>query len=96
MLYMLSVAIAQRLRDNEQVKPMSTLNQVLEDASRLPYEQQEMLIEILKRRFIESRRAEIAADAKQTLADFQAGHFQAQSAEEVVTQLRQSLNQPEE
>jgi hypothetical protein len=68
---------------------------VLETAFQLPYEQQEMLIKILQNRHHESRRAEIAADAQQTLADFHAGKFQAQSAEEVITALRQSLQEPE-
>ena len=74
---------------------MTTLNQVLETASQLPYEQQEMLIKILQNRHHESRRAEISADAQQTLADFHAGKFQAQSAEEVIAALHESLQEPE-
>lgn len=74
---------------------MNTLNQVLETALQLPYEQQEMLIKILQNRHHESRRAEIAADAQQTLADFHAGKFQHQSAEDVIVALRQSLQEPE-
>jgi hypothetical protein len=74
---------------------MTTLNQVLETASQLPYEQQEMLIKILQNRHSESRREEIAADAQQTLADFRAGKFKAQSASEVIAELRQSLQEPE-
>lgn len=74
---------------------MNTLDQVLETALQLPYEQQEMLIEILQNRHHESRRAEIAADAQQTLADFHAGKFRQQSAEDVVLGLRQFLHEPE-
>jgi 2,3-bisphosphoglycerate-independent phosphoglycerate mutase len=74
---------------------MSTLDQVLETALQLPYEQQQMLIQILQNRHHESRRAEIATDAKQTLIDFRTGKFQRQSAEEVVAVLRQSLHEPE-
>jgi len=74
---------------------MNTLNQVLENALQLPYEQQEMLIEILQNRLRESRRAEMAADAQQTLADFHAGKFPPQSAQEVILALRQSLREPE-
>ncbi|WGV24285.1 hypothetical protein [Halotia branconii] len=72
---------------------MTTLNQVLESALLLPYEQQEMLIEILQNRHHESRRAEMATDAQQTLADFRTGKFQHQSAEDVITVLRQSLDE---
>ena len=74
---------------------MNTLDQVLETASQLPYEQQEMLIEILQNRLHENRREKMAADAKQTLADFHAGKFQPQSAQEVILALRQSLHEPE-
>lgn len=74
------------------VNPMNTLNQVLETALQLPYEQQEMLIKILQKRHHESCRAEMAADAQQTLADFYAGDFRPQSAHDVITELRQSLS----
>jgi hypothetical protein len=75
---------------------MNTLDQALETALKLPYEQQEMLIKILQNRHHENRRAELAADAQQTLADFRAGKFQHQSAENVIAALRQSLQEPEE
>ncbi len=74
---------------------MNTLDQVLETALQLPYEQQEMLIKILQKRHNESRRAEIAADAQQTLTDFHAGNFRPQSAENVIAALRQSLSDSE-
>ncbi|MBW4487680.1 MAG: hypothetical protein KME12_07805 [Trichocoleus desertorum ATA4-8-CV12] len=74
---------------------MNTLEQVLETALQLPYEQQEMLIKILQNRHHESRRAEMAADAQQTLADFRAGKFRPQSAEDIVSALRESLHEPE-
>ena len=69
---------------------MNTLDQVLETALQLPYEQQEMLIKILQNRHHESSRTEIA-----TLADFHAGKFQHQSAEDIILTLRQSLQEPE-
>lgn len=69
---------------------MSTLDQVLETALQLPDEQQEILIKILQNRLHESRRTEIAADAKQTLADFHSGKFPQQSAEDVILALRLS------
>jgi hypothetical protein len=74
---------------------MNILDQVLENALQLPYDQQEMLIEILQNRLYESRREEIAMDAQQTLAEFHAGKFQPQSAQEVILMLRQSLKEPE-
>lgn len=74
---------------------MNTLDQALETALQLPYEQQEMLIKILQNRHHESRRAEIAADAQQTLVDFRTGKFRHQSAENVIAELRQTLQEPE-
>ncbi len=74
---------------------MNILDQVLETALQLPYDQQEMLIEILQNRLYESRREEIAMDAQQTLAEFHAGKFQPQSSQEVILMLRQSLHEPE-
>ena len=74
---------------------MNTLDQVLETALQLPYEQQERLISILQSRHHESRRAEIAADAQDTLAAFREGKFQSQSAETVIEALRESLQEPD-
>lgn len=74
---------------------MNTLDQVLETALTLTQEQQEMLIKILQNRHRENRRAEIAADAQQALAEFRAGKFKPQSAKEVIADLRQSLQEPE-
>ncbi|MGB7248418.1 MAG: hypothetical protein WBC73_05720 [Phormidesmis sp.] len=75
---------------------MYTLNQVLETALQLPHEQQEMLIKILQGRYIESRREEMAADAQKTLAGFRSGKFRPQSADDVIAELRRSLDEPEE
>jgi hypothetical protein len=75
---------------------MNTLEQALETALQLPYQQQEMLIKILQSRHYESRHAEMAADAQQTLTDFRASKFQPQSAENVIAALRHSLQKSEE
>lgn len=74
---------------------MNTLAQVLETASQLPREQQEMLINILQNRLNESRRIEIATDAQQTLMEFRAGRFPHQSAEDAIIALRECLHEPE-
>ena len=74
---------------------MQTLDQLIENAWQLPYEQQETLIRVLRNRQSESRRSEIAADAQQSLADFRAGKLRPRSSEEVIASLRQSLSEPE-
>lgn len=71
---------------------MGTFNQILETALKLSYEQQEMLIKVLQKRYYESRRAKIPADAQQSLADFHSGNFRSQSFETIIAALRQSLS----
>ncbi|MEH2289531.1 hypothetical protein [Nostoc sp.] len=67
---------------------MNSVDRVLKDALQLSSEQQEMLIKILQNRHRENRRAEIATDAQQTLADFYTGKFRHQSAQDVISALR--------
>lgn len=69
-----------------------TLDQVLDNVMQLPLEQQEMLIEILRNRHIESRREEIAKDAQEAIAAFYAGKLKSQPVEEILTELRQMLH----
>jgi hypothetical protein len=61
----------------------------------LPFNQQEMVIDIMRGRHIERRRAEIAADAKLSLAAFQAGQLRPQSASEIIAELRQDIDDAE-
>lgn len=70
---------------------MITLDEAIETVLQLPREQQEVLIKILQNRHLESRRAEIAADAEQSLADFYAGLLQLKSANEVIAELKHGL-----
>ncbi|MDZ8188797.1 MAG: hypothetical protein RMX96_28590 [Nostoc sp. ChiSLP02] len=73
------------------MKQLSNLDRVLEAAMELPLEQQEMLVEIIKNRIIESRRDEIASDAAVSIAEFQAGRFKVQTASEVIQKLREYM-----
>ena len=68
-----------------------TLDKAIDAASSLPYEQQEMLIEILRRRHIEMRRKEIGESIRQAKEDFKAGRLRARSAKEVIAELHHSL-----
>jgi hypothetical protein len=72
-----------------------TLDQALETALQLPFEQQAMLVQILQQRQIEIRRAEIAADAQNAVHSFRAGQLQAYSAEAAIAQLHQFVAQDE-
>jgi hypothetical protein len=70
---------------------LSNLDQVLDAAMGLPLEQQEMLVKILQNRIHENIRDEIAKDAKDSIAEFKVGAYQAQTAKEVIQELRESL-----
>jgi hypothetical protein len=75
---------------------MVTLEQVLDTVMQLPLEQQEMLIEILHNRHIEQRREEIAQNAQEVLADFRGGKLKPQSVNDVITELRTTLDEVED
>jgi hypothetical protein len=71
---------------------MVTLDQALDIVQQLSLDQQEMLLDILYHRRIESQRGAIASDARQSMETFQAGELQPQTADAVIAELRQSLN----
>ena len=70
---------------------VATLDRTLDMAMQLPSEQQEMLLEIVRRRQIEMRRREIAEDAQAAIAAFRAGELQPRSADEVISELRREF-----
>jgi hypothetical protein len=57
----------------------------------LSLEQQEMLLLIIKNRISESRREQIALDAKVSIAEFQAGNLKIQTASEAIQELREYM-----
>ena len=67
---------------------MITFENALEVVSQLPREQQEMLIEILKKRSTELRRQEMVEECREALAEYQTGKLKAMSAEEAIADLR--------
>ncbi|MCO6450877.1 MAG: hypothetical protein J5I90_08850 [Caldilineales bacterium] len=69
------------------------LDQAIELAMQLPIEQREILVDVIRKRDIEMRRAEIAADAQTSIAAFHVGQFNNQSASEVIEDLRRSLDE---
>lgn len=66
---------------------MITLETVLDEAMQLPLEQQRTLIDILWHRYLDMEREKIAIEAKQTLFAFHQGHYIAQTAEEIISEL---------
>jgi len=68
-----------------------TFEQVVEMIRQFPAEQQEMLIDLIRGWRIETRRREIARDAQESLEAFRSGQVEPQSAQAVISELRQSL-----
>jgi hypothetical protein len=76
--------------------PMAmTFEQVIEMIRQFPDEQQEMLVDLIRGWRTETRRREIARDAQESLAAFRNGELKPQSAQAVITELRQSLEDQE-
>ena len=67
-----------------------TFEQVVDTVKEFPPEQQEMLVDLIRSWHIQSRRAEIARDAQESLKAFRDGQFKGQSAKEVMAELLQS------
>lgn len=72
-----------------------TFEQVVETTKQFPAEQQEMLIGLIRAWRTEARRREIARDAQESLAAFRSGQLEPQSAQTVITELRQALEDQE-
>jgi hypothetical protein len=66
---------------------MVTINSTLEDIMQLDYASREMLLEILQKRQVESRRDEMAKNAKKSLKEYHSGKLPAFTAEEVIERL---------
>jgi len=64
-----------------------TLNQILESAEKLSYEQIDLLIGVLYKRQIETRRNEIARNAREAIAAFHRGELKTESADELIRRL---------
>ncbi len=74
---------------------MITFEDVLDVVSQLPVEQQEELIDIIKRRNAEVRRRQILEECREGLAEYRSGTLKPQTAEEVIADLRNYLESPE-
>jgi hypothetical protein len=66
---------------------MVTLDNVLELASQLTEEQQEMLSNIVKKRLHDARRKQMIQDCHEAIAEFKVGGLKPMSAREVIAEL---------
>jgi len=74
---------------------MVTLATAIEIVEQLPFDQQDMLVEIVRKRQIERRRDEIAQNARESIDAYRAGELKAYTAEEAIAELQAMLDSPE-
>ena len=74
---------------------MITFESALDAVSQLSLEQQEILIDILRKRNAEVRRKEILEECREGLAEYQSGILKSQTAEAAIMDLRSYLNDAE-
>lgn len=67
---------------------MTTFAQVLKAVSELSREEQNEVEDILRKRRIEARREEIAANAREAIAEDDAGLLRSETASELIQRLR--------
>ena len=75
---------------------MITFESALDAVSQLSIDQQEMLIDILKKRNAEVRRRQILEECREGLTEYRAGVLKAQTAEEAIADLRIYLESSED
>lgn len=66
---------------------VSKLNQVLESVEELSIEDQEMLVDLIRKRLIERRRDEMAQNIVQAQKDYEAGNVFRGTIDEVIADL---------
>lgn len=64
-----------------------TLNEVLELTRKLPVEEQEKLMDLVRRERIERWRQEVAEEGEEAKKDFLAGKLKAEPAEAIIARL---------
>lgn len=74
---------------------MVTLDEALDVVMELSENEQEMLLDIVHKRRIASRRAEIAESLSEAKRAWQAGELEVQTADELIADLQRSLENPE-
>ena len=70
---------------------MATFEQILEQVSKLPIDQQELLIEIIKLRTADERRKVLAQDSLEALEEFRKGNLKTLTATETMIEIRNYL-----
>ncbi len=70
------------------------MEQILEAAQKMPLDDQEWLLELLEKRYHEARRAEIVANARQTLNEHQRGQTHTGTVDTLFAELDTFMETP--
>jgi hypothetical protein len=71
----------------KQVAQMSRFGAAVEAVETLPLEDQEMLVDLVRHRLIEQRRAEIAANIARTRVEYQQGQVRRGAVDDLLAEL---------
>ena len=66
---------------------ITSFQEIIDSIEQLSFDEQDYLFELIKKRRIEKRRSEIAADAKVTLEAFKQGKAKKGSVEDLIADL---------
>ena len=72
-----------------------TLNQVLELTRKLPGDEQDMLVDLVRKSRAEQWRKQLARDAHKAERDYRAGKLKAEPVEALIARLHRSLDEPD-
>ncbi|MCZ8117549.1 MAG: hypothetical protein O9295_05645 [Microcystis sp. LE18-22.4A] len=75
---------------------MITFENALELVSQLPREQQDILIEIVKKRCVEIRRQEFLRECQEGLKEYRTGNLQPMTVEDAIAELDRYLEDSED
>ena len=75
---------------------MITFESTLDAVSQLSIDQQEILIDILRKRNAEVRRRQILEECREGWAEYRSGVLKSQTAEEAIADLRSYLDSSED
>jgi hypothetical protein len=70
-----------------------TLDQALDAVMLLPFDQRNVLLEIVRRRQRDERTEKWVREAEETLAAYHRGEIKAQSVDEIIEELHRSLEE---
>jgi hypothetical protein len=71
----------------------TTFDEILTCAANLSEEEQQLLMEVLRKRQIDKWREETGADGRRAIKAFRAGKLKARAVDQVINDLRASLNE---